>query len=257
MIGNTIDPRLAVQQTETKDLIRFKQEMNGLKERLSDGVDTKEQQLKKACQNFEAVFIGKLWQQMKQSVPKEGYLHSKQEDSYMGMFDKEFSEKMAQGGGIGLADMIFSQLSEKLKETSKTTLSGGVDIKPLVPQPIAVNQTSGGIALPKTSGGMTLEDWGGTEEARPAEAGQTDPKMPGGTNAAGVLNASSTPILSDMEVQARLDDLVRRLEAERERDGVSGAETRRSAFGSVGSGYDMQRQGEQDELIGRKLAEIG
>lgn len=107
MISSNIDPRLAAQQADTKDLIRFKQEMDGLKKRLSEGVDTKEQQLKKACQNFEAVFIGKLWQQMKQSVPKEGYLHSKQEDSYMGMFDKEFSEKMAQAGGIGLADVIF------------------------------------------------------------------------------------------------------------------------------------------------------
>ena len=73
----------------------------------------KEKQLKTACQNFEAVFISKLWQQMKSTVPKEGYLHSKQEDTYMSMFDKEFSEKMAQAGGIGLSDMIYAQLSER------------------------------------------------------------------------------------------------------------------------------------------------
>ena len=163
MISNVIDPQLATKQVETRELIRFKSEMDGLKKRLAgDGAD-KQQQLKKACQNFEAVFIGKLWQQMKSTVPKEGYLHSKQEDSYMAMFDREFSEKMAQAGGIGLADMIYSQLSEKLKETSKSTLSGAVEISPLEPRPIALDQAKGGIAVPTVDVGKTLEDWGGEE----------------------------------------------------------------------------------------------
>jgi len=257
MISSNIDPRLAAQQADTKDLIRFKQEMDGLKKRLSEGVDTKEQQLKKACQNFEAVFIGKLWQQMKQSVPKEGYLHSKQEDSYMGMFDKEFSEKMAQAGGIGLADMIFSQLSEKLKETSKTTLAGGVDIKPLVPEPIVLGKRGGGITLQNEPKGMTLEDWGGSEDVSSAGGNRIDPQMTSDEIAAGLLGKSSSPVLSDMEVQAKLDDLARRLEADRIRDGLLGNGSRVRKSGNTGDGYEMQSRDEQDGQVGRKLAEIG
>ncbi|WP_319542877.1 rod-binding protein [uncultured Pseudodesulfovibrio sp.] len=256
MISSTIDPRLAAQQADTKDLIRFKQEMDGLKKRLTEGVDTKEEQLKKACQNFEAVFIGKLWQQMKQSVPKEGYLHSKQEDSYMSMFDKEFSEKMAQAGGIGLADMIFSQLSEKLKETSKTTLSGGVDIKPLVPQPIALDGKGGGIPLRKEPLGMTLEDWGGSASVSVDGGNRIDPQTNSDAIAAGLLGKSSSPVLNDMEVQAKLDDLARRLEADRIRDGLLGNGSRVGKPGS-GEAYEMQSRDEKNGGIGRKIAKIG
>ncbi len=135
MIGSGIDPQLAARQADTKDLVRFKQEMDGLKDRLAgDGKDSS-QKLRQACEKFEAVFISKLWKEMKSTVKKEGYLHSKQEDQYMSMFDREFAEKMSKSGGIGLADMIYDQLSEKLKETSRDALAGGVRIKPVKAEP--------------------------------------------------------------------------------------------------------------------------
>ena len=217
MIKSTLDPRLAAQQADTKDLVRFKQKMDGLKDRLATG-ETKEAQLREACQNFEAVFISKLWQQMKQSVPKEGYLHSKQEESYMAMFDRDFAEKMAKAGGIGLADMIYDQLSEKLKEVSKTTLSGGVDIKPLVQEPLTLEKgNSKGIPLSREPEGMTLEDWGGMEGAdgsgaAPASTGPVS-GLAGGKN--------SPRELTDLEVRARVDELARRIEAERLRNALA------------------------------------
>lgn len=214
MIKATLNPNLAAQQTDTSDLIRFKQKMDGLKDRLATG-ESKEAQLKEACQNFEAVFISKLWQQMKQTVPKEGYLHSKQEDSYMAMFDRDFAEKMAKSGGIGLADLIYDQLSEKLKEVSKATLSGGVDIKPLAQEPLPLEKANKkGIPLSRESGGMTLEDWGGR----------------GGAGGSGTVSAADDTAffqgeekaapreLTDLEVRARLDDLARRIEAEHRSD---------------------------------------
>ena len=54
-----------------------------------------EARLRKVCQDFEAVFIGQIWKQMRSSVPKEGMLHSKEEESYLSMFDQELSLKMA------------------------------------------------------------------------------------------------------------------------------------------------------------------
>ena len=213
MIESTVDPRLAAQQADTSDLIRFKQKMDGLKDRLTTG-ETKEAQLKEACQNFEAVFISKLWQQMKQSVPKEGYLHSKQEDSYMAMFDRDFAEKMSKAGGIGLADMIYEQLSEKLKEVSKTTLSGGVDVRPLVAQPIPLAKGGNASPLVKESKGMTLEDWGGEAAMDVSSGTRIVPTVR--DVAAGSTGSKAAPReLTDLEVRARLESLARRIEAER------------------------------------------
>lgn len=242
MISSGIDPQMVARQADAKDLVRFKQEMDGLKQRLSGDGDGKEKELRKACQDFEAVFISKLWKGMKSTVPKEGYLHSKQEEQYMSMFDRQFAEKMAQAGGIGLADMIYAQLSEKLKNTSRTTLSGGVDIKPLEPQPIALNQpTTKGTPL-NASDAMTLEDWGGSASAKnvvevSAEA-EAEPQRHGG--GAGVL--------TDVEVKARLDELTRKLEAERLK-----AELLATQPNKQGEKYG--KNGSND--VGRDFAKIG
>lgn len=88
-----------------------------------------EAKLKKACQDFEAVFIGQIWKQMRSSVPKEGMLHSKEEENYLSMFDQELSVKMAGSGGIGLSDMLYANLSERLVNASRDTASA----KPLQP----------------------------------------------------------------------------------------------------------------------------
>jgi flagellar protein FlgJ len=85
--------------------------------------------LRKACQDFEAVFIGQIWKQMRSSVPKEGMLHSKEEESYLSMFDQELSVKMAGSGGIGLGDLLYENLSKRLVDASRDTSSA----KPLEP----------------------------------------------------------------------------------------------------------------------------
>jgi len=85
--------------------------------------------LKKACQDFEAVFIGQIWKQMRSSVPKEGMLHSKEEENYLSMFDQELSVKMAHSGGIGLSEMLYANLSQRLVDASRDTSSA----KPLLP----------------------------------------------------------------------------------------------------------------------------
>lgn len=245
MISSNVDPRLAASVTETKDLQRFKSEMDGLKQSLSSGGPDKMAQLKKACQNFEAVFIGKLWEQMKQSVPKEGYLHSKQEESYLSMFDRDFSEKMASAGGIGLADMIYDQLSRRLKQASQETLSGGVDIKPLQPEPIALDRGAGSLPLTRREKGMTLEDWGGAEVSDVSGGN----RIPGADTVSASGAAEGSRRLSDVEVQARLESLARRLEAERAGDAASPARSK-AGYGAEGSAADNGN-------IGRKLAEIG
>lgn len=245
MIGNGVDPQLlAKQASDTRDIVRFKQEMDGLKSRLAEKGPNKEQQLRKACENFEAVFISKLWKEMKSTVPKEGYLHSKQEDQYMAMFDRDFAEKMAQSGGIGLADMIYDQLSQKLKETSLNTLGGGVEIKPLEAQPVALDRAKESLPLEKEDKRMTLEDWGGQTSPETAQVAAT--------TAPPVEDKPLRPHMSDADVKARLEELSRQLEAERIKEGLLGntasVKTRQ---------YGQDTAAEAEEKLGREIAKIG
>lgn len=238
----SVNPQLlAKQATDTSDMIRFKQEMDGLKDRLAGDSGNKEKELRKACQDFEAVFITKLWKGMKSTVPQEGYLHSKQEEQYLSMFDKEFAENMSRAGGIGLADMIYDQLSQKLQETSRDALAGSVDIRPIVAQPKELNQEK---AIPLVQQkGMTLEDWGGATTNLPQAEIMRDEKVV----TAAAMEKSMPNVLNDMEVKAQLDALARKLEAERIKSQLLGS-------GSMqGQNYDKDSGGP----VGRKLAEIG
>lgn len=249
MISANVDPQLLAQQADTKDLVRFKKEMDGLKGRLAGDGANKEKQLRKACENFEAVFISKLWKDMKSTVPKEGYLHSKQEEQYMSMFDREFAEKMAQNGGIGLADMIYDQLSDKLKETSRDALGGAVEIKPLNAQPIALGDAKGAIPLAGKSAAMTLEDWGGT----PASGVTGSEAITSQTIVSGLIGEKSAPApMNDVDVKARLETLTRRLEAERIKAGLLG-----NPISSKGRIYGQDAGETNSDQLGRNIAEIG
>jgi len=245
MIDSTMDPQLAAKVADSQDLARFKSQMDGLKKDLSGAGPDKLGKLKEACQNFEAVFIGKLWEQMKQSVPKEGYLHSKQEDTYMSMFNRDFSEKMAQAGGIGLADMIYDQLSRKLKQASQDTLTGGVEINPVKEEGVPLKRGAEPIALNRDRG-MTLEEWGGDAVINESKGvASLEP------TAAEKREAGPAGVLSDVEVKARIDALTRRLEARRIREGLAGM-----AQGVGRGGYTAEGGGDEGKA-GRKIARIG
>lgn len=79
----------------------------------------KEKKLRQACEGFESIFIQKMWESMRSSLPKEGMMHSKEEQFWQGMYDQELSKSLASAGGIGLADMMMTQLSQKLQSASE------------------------------------------------------------------------------------------------------------------------------------------
>lgn len=117
------DSQMVMQNALQEDPVQKKMAMDALRKRIA-GEPDKEKQLREACQGFEAIFIQKIWEQMRKNVPKEGYLHSKDEETYQSMFDQELAKKMSSAGGIGLADMMYEQLSQKLGESSRTTTPG-------------------------------------------------------------------------------------------------------------------------------------
>lgn len=112
----------AASQVEQSRAVNQELEMQRLRERLGSGQERK-QELRDACMQFEAVFIQRMWEQMRATVPKEGYLHSKEQDMYISMFDQEMSMEMTRAGGIGLADILFDQLKERLHQSGADAAS--------------------------------------------------------------------------------------------------------------------------------------
>lgn len=92
---------------------------------LKKGGEAGDAKLREAVEGFEAIFIQKMWQQMRNTIPKSGMFKSREEKVWQGMFDQELSVKMSKSGGIGLADMLYKQLSDKLGDASRGTNSKG------------------------------------------------------------------------------------------------------------------------------------
>ena len=81
----------------------------------------KEKKLRESCEGFESIFIQKMWEEMRKTLPKSTLLHGKEEQFWQGMYDQELAKKMTSAGGIGLADMMYAQLSRVLVSASRTT----------------------------------------------------------------------------------------------------------------------------------------
>ncbi len=121
MVGLPDDPLIAAKLMQA-DEVRRKLQLDEVRGKLSPG-DSEEKKLKDACEGFESIFLNKLWQQMRKTVNKSEYLHSKEEDAYLGMFDQEMSIKLARSGGMGLGKQLFEQLQERLTAAGSITHS--------------------------------------------------------------------------------------------------------------------------------------
>ncbi|MFO8086027.1 MAG: rod-binding protein [Desulfobacterales bacterium] len=70
--------------------------------------------LNQLCQDFESVFINSLFQEMRKSVPDEGYLENDMGmDLFQEMMDMEVAREMSNRGGLGLGKLLYEQLQNK------------------------------------------------------------------------------------------------------------------------------------------------
>lgn len=75
---------------------------------LSEGAD-----LREVCAEFEALFLNHLLKGMRATIPDSGENGMGQsKEMYEAMMDEQLARELAvRGGGIGLADMLYRQLS--------------------------------------------------------------------------------------------------------------------------------------------------
>ena len=89
------------------------------------------EKLKKACTEFEALFMSQMLKSMRQTIPQTGFLgKGLGEDVYQGLMDQELSQKLSQSKGLGLGKVIYRQMLKR-EEKTPTVSTGGQPFKPL------------------------------------------------------------------------------------------------------------------------------
>ena len=79
--------------------------------------DVEAQKLREACEGFEAMFLSMMYKQMRATVP-ESELFGKKSNAleiFEDMRDTELMNAAAKSGGIGIADMMYKQLTIKTR----------------------------------------------------------------------------------------------------------------------------------------------
>jgi flagellar protein FlgJ len=78
--------------------------------------DKDKAKLRKACVDFEGYFVQMRLKEMRKSVDSSGGLFPKgqAEEIFEGMLDEEIAKSIAEGRGMGLADMMYKQLERNI-----------------------------------------------------------------------------------------------------------------------------------------------
>ena len=82
----------------------------------------KEKQLKKACADFEAMFVYELFKTMRRTVPRGGLLpKTTGYDSWDMVMDQHVAEELSKrNGGLGLQKIIYEQVIKTMKPPGST-----------------------------------------------------------------------------------------------------------------------------------------
>lgn len=206
----------------------------------------KEKKLRESCEGFESIFIQKMWEEMRKTLPKSTLLHGKEEQFWQGMYDQELAKKMTSAGGIGLADMMYAQLSRGLTSASRATATDASAIQRpftpeaapmLAPAPDAGNANSGnnGASAKGRNGasGATASVYGGVAPMQDAGQG------PNGSAAARTLTGDQAAAGGqDPEEAARLAEQAMQASAQPERHRVVRTT---NVVGNMNSGLNLAR----------------
>lgn len=103
----------AAERTEPHDAVPQSASTGYALKRPMTDADAQAKKLREACEGFEAMFLSMMYKQMRATVP-ENDLFGKKSNAmkiFEDMRDTELMNVAAKSGGIGLADMMYKQLS--------------------------------------------------------------------------------------------------------------------------------------------------
>jgi flagellar protein FlgJ len=85
------------------------------KQAATPGDAEQDKRLRKACTEFESIFLYNLFKEMRRTVPKSSLMPSAPgKDTYEMMFDQKVAEDLSKRGeGIGLQKILYEQLRRR------------------------------------------------------------------------------------------------------------------------------------------------
>ncbi|MEG6585100.1 rod-binding protein [Dendrosporobacter sp. 1207_IL3150] len=92
-----------------------------LEKAVASAADTKDEaKLKSVCRDMEAVFLNMMLSKMRETVQHSNLTGDSSKEKMMrSLLDSEMTKNMAQAGGIGLADMLYRQLTPTAGSNNK------------------------------------------------------------------------------------------------------------------------------------------
>ena len=103
---------------QTGEYIREQAPGEGFRAALENAVRQKDEaRLHKACEDFESYFLQIMFREMRKSSLRAGgiFAKSNSEEIFEDMLYEEYSKTAASKGGVGLADMMYRQLSNNIR----------------------------------------------------------------------------------------------------------------------------------------------
>jgi len=106
------------------DLTKFERTEKPFSLNSTKKADPELDKLKKAAQDFEAIFISHLLQSMRKGMPKSGlFSNGFSGNMYQSMFDNALAKEVAGKGGFQLADIIIKNFRQQDDHTAKTGMT--------------------------------------------------------------------------------------------------------------------------------------
>lgn len=83
----------------------------------SPGGSSNDPELVEACRQMESLFINHLFKEMRATIHRSGFISGgRAEEIYTSMMDAEMAAKLANRGGVGLAEMLLHQLGTSVTD---------------------------------------------------------------------------------------------------------------------------------------------
>jgi flagellar protein FlgJ len=83
------------------------------------------EKLKKACSDFEALFLARMLKVMRQSIPPSGlWGNGPGKEIYDSLMDQELGKKMAQRNGLGLGKKVYNQVLKREEKSDPLSAEG-------------------------------------------------------------------------------------------------------------------------------------
>jgi len=86
--------------------------------------------LKKACSDFEALFVARMLKLMRETIPQNGLLgNGPGKEIYQSLMDQELAKKISQRGGVGLGEKLYRQVLKREEKPSIPSQEGILEDK--------------------------------------------------------------------------------------------------------------------------------